>query len=184
MHQLVKDADARMHKSIESFKVEMNKLRTGRAHPSILDQVRVDYYGTMMPINQVATVNAVDGRTLTVSPWEKKMITAVEKAIINSGLGLNPTTAGDIIRIPLPALNEERRKELIKIVKGEAENARVSIRTARRDANTVLKEMLKSKEITEDEEHRLMDDIQKLTDKFIADVEQLLVAKEADLMAI
>ncbi len=184
MSQVLKEAEARMRKSIDSFKTEIAKLRTGRAHPSILDHIRVDYYGTEMPLNQVASVNASDARTLTITPWEKNMVQAIEKAIMNSDLGLNPATAGLVIRVPMPPLNEERRKELIRVVRGEAETARVGIRNVRRDANNELKESLKSKTITEDEERRLNDQIQKLTDKFIAEVEQLLAAKEADLMAV
>lgn len=184
MHKAIKDADTRMRKCIEAYKSEIAKLRTGRAHPSILDHIRVDYYGSEMPINQVANINASDARTLTITPWEKKMVGAIEKAILNSDLGLNPATTGDIIRVPMPALNEERRRELIKVVRTEAESARVSIRNVRRDANTVLKDLLKKKEMTEDEERRLSDEVQKLTDKFIAEVDQLTAAKEADLMAI
>lgn len=184
MHKVIKDADTRMRKSIDSFKSEIAKLRTGRAHPSILDHVRVDYYGTEMPISQVANINATDARTLTISAWEKKMVPIIEKAILNSDLGLNPATTGDLIRVPMPALNEERRRDLIKVVKSEAEAARVSIRNVRRDANAELKELLKAKTITEDEERRLSDDVQKLTDKFVAEVDQLTTAKEADLMAI
>ena len=139
MHKVTKDAEVRMRKSIESFKTEIAKLRTGRAHPSILDHVRVDYYGSEMPINQVANITVSDARTLTITPWEKKMVPAIEKAILNSGLGLNPTTSGDLIRVPMPALNEERRRDLIKVVRTEGEAARVSIRNVRRDANTELK---------------------------------------------
>lgn len=184
MNKVVKDTDINMHKCIEAFKTEISKLRTGRAHPSILDHVRVDYYGAEMPINQVANINVSDARTLTVSPWEKSMVSPIEKAIMNAGLGLNPATTGDIIRIPLPALNEERRKELIKVVRAEAETARVSIRNWRRDANTTLKEMQKNKQITEDEERRLVDEIQKLTDKYVVEVDHILSAKEADLLSI
>lgn len=184
MHKVIKDAETRMRKSIESYKTEIAKLRTGRAHPSILDHIRVDYYGNEMPLNQVANVNATDARTLTITPWEKGMVQAIEKAILNSDLGLNPATAGTVIRVPMPPLNEERRKELIKVVRNEAEAARVSIRNVRRDANNELKEALKKKEMTEDEERRLTDDVQKLTDKFIAEVDQITAAKETDLMAI
>lgn len=184
MHKVTKDAEVRMRKSIESFKAEIAKLRTGRAHPSILDHVRIDYYGSEMPINQVANITVTDARTLTISPWERKMVPAIEKAILNSGLGLNPTTAGEVIRVPMPALNEERRRDLIKVVRTEGEAARVSIRNVRRDANTELKDMLKAKTITEDEERRLSDEVQKITDKLIAEVDQLLAAKETDLMAI
>ena len=184
MHAITKDADVRMRKCIDSFKIEISKLRTGRANPGILDHVRVDYYGNETPINQVANINVTDARTLTITPWEKKMVTAIEKAILNAGLGLNPVTAGEVIRVPMPALNEERRKELIKVVRTEAESARVSIRNVRRDANGVVKNLLKDKSITEDEERRLNDEVQKLTDKFITEVDQLLNAEEADLMAI
>ncbi len=184
MHKIIKDAEARMRKSIEAYKAEIAKLRTGRANPGILDQVRIDYYGTEMPINQVANINVTDARTLTISPWEKKMVPLIEKAIFNSGLGLNPTTTGDLIRVPMPALNEERRKELIKVVRNEAEVARVSIRNVRRDANGLLKELQKSKEITEDEERKHVDEVQKITDKCVAEVDQLTAAKETDLMAI
>ncbi len=184
MHTITKNADVKMRKSIESYKNEISKLRTGRANPAILEHIRIDYYGNEMPLNQVANINAQDARTLTITPWEKNMIPVIEKAILNSDLGLNPATAGTIIRVPLPPLNEERRKELIKVVRTEAETARVSIRNLRRDANTELKEMLKKKEITEDEERRVADEVQKITDKFVAEVDQLTTAKEADLMAI
>ena len=184
MHKVIVDAEARMKKSIESFKLDMSKLRTGRAHPSLLDHVRVDYYGTETPLSQVANISVSDARTLTITPWEKRMIPAIEKAIMTSDLGLNPATSGEVIRVPLPALTEERRKDLIKVLKNEAETARVSIRNARRDANNALKELLKKKEIAEDEERRLEDTVQKITDKHIAEVETLLSAKETDLMAI
>lgn len=184
MQKVLKDSEARMQKSIEAFKHEMSKLRTGRAHPSLLESIRVDYYGNETPLSQVANVTVGDARTLVITPWEKRMTPVIEKAIMASGLGLNPATAGEIIRVPLPALTEERRKDLIKVVRNEAENARVSIRNARRDANTVLKEALKKKEIAEDEERRMTDSVQKLTDKFIAEVDHLLAAKETDLMAI
>lgn len=184
MHNVLKDADVRMRKCIDAFKTEIAKLRTGRAHPSILDHVRVDYYGSEMPINQVANINVSDARTLTITPWEKNMVPIIEKAILNSDLGLNPATSGDIIRVPMPPLNEERRRELIKVVRQEAEGARVSIRNVRRDANAELKEMLKAKTMTEDEERRLSDDVQKLTDKFVAEVDQLTATKESELMAV
>jgi ribosome recycling factor len=184
MQKVKKDAEARMRKSIDSFKTEIAKLRTGRANPAILDHIRIDYYGSPMSINQVANVNALDARTLTITPWEKGMVQVIEKAIRESDLGLNPATSGDLIRVPMPALNEERRKELIKVVRTEAEAARVSIRNVRRDANAELKELLKSKQMTEDEERRMSDEVQKLTDKFVAEVDQLTTAKETDLMAI
>lgn len=182
--KIIKDAEARMRKTIDAFKVEISKLRTGRANPGILDHVRVDYYGSEMAINQVANITVSDARTLTITPWEKKMVQAIEKAIINSGLGLNPATTGDVIRVPMPALNEERRKELIKVLRNEAEAARVSVRNARRDANGELKENLKAKKITEDEERQHSDSVQKLTDKFVTEVDQLTATKETDLMAI
>lgn len=184
MHTIVKNVDAKMRKSIESFKIEIAKLRTGRANPGMLDHLRVDYHGNEMPLNQVASINTTDSRTLTITPWEKNMLSVIEKAIRDSDLGLNPATAGTVIRVPMPPLNEERRKELIKVVRTEAEAARVIIRNFRRDANNELKELLKKKEMTEDEERRHTDDVQKITNKFVAEVDQLTTAKEADLMAI
>jgi ribosome recycling factor len=184
MQRIIKEAETRMRKSIDAFKSEIAKLRTGRAHPSILDHIRVDYYGTEMPLNQVASVNVADARTLTITPWEKNMVQPIEKAILNSDLGLNPATTGTVIRVPMPALNEERRKELTRVVRNEAETARVSIRNVRRDANNELKELSKSKQITEDEERRLNDEVQKQTNKFIAEVDEILAAKETDLMAV
>jgi ribosome recycling factor len=184
MQQIMKDAETRMRKCIDSFKAEIAKLRTGRASPNILDHVRVDYYGSEVPLAQVTSIHVSDARTLTLTPWEKKMVPIIEKAILNADLGLNPVTTGDVIRVPMPALNEERRKELIKVVRSEAEGARVSIRNVRRDANTALKEMLKTKQITEDEEHRHTEHIQQLTDKLIKEVDQLTTAKETELMAI
>lgn len=181
---IIQDAEKRMQKGIEAFKQEIAKLRTGRAHPSLLEHIRVDYYGNLTPLNQVANVVVADARTLTITPWEKKMVQAIEKAIMTSDLGLNPATSGEIIRVPLPALTEERRKELIKVVRNESETARVSIRNVRRDANNAFKESLKKKEITEDEERRASDNIQKLTDKYIAEVDKLLAAKETELMSI
>lgn len=184
VHQVIQDSETRMRKCIDVFKQEIAKLRTGRAHPSLLEHLRVDYYGTDMPISQVANVTIGDARTLVVTPWEKRMTPAIEKAIMISGLGLNPATSGDIIRIPLPALTEERRKELIKIVRNEGETARVAIRNVRRDANTVLKELAKKKDIAEDEARREEENIQKLTDKYVVEVEQLLTTKEKELMSI
>lgn len=184
MQNLIKDAEMRMQKSVEAFKVDISKVRTGRAHPSLLDHVRVDYYGNETPISQVANITVGDSRTLVITPWEKKMIPLIEKAIMTSDLGLNPATTGELIRVPLPALTEERRRDLSKIVRAEAETARVSVRNVRRDANTALKEMLKKKEIAEDEEHKLADNIQKLTDKYSAEIDQLMSAKEAELMAV
>ncbi|EKD54648.1 MAG: hypothetical protein ACD_60C00060G0016 [uncultured bacterium] len=184
MQSTLKDAESRMRKSIDAFKHEMSKMRTGRAHPSLLEHVRVDYYGTQTPLSQVANITIGDARTLVITPWEKRMTSVIEKAIMTSDLGLNPSTSSEVIRVPLPALTEERRKDLIKVVRNEAENARVSIRNARRDANNFIKEASKKKEVAEDEERRMTDAVQKLTDKFIAEVEQLLAAKEKDLMVI
>ena len=179
-----KNAEARMGKSIEAFKHELHKIRTGRAHPAILDQVHVEYYGSMVPLSQVANLSLLDSRTISVQPWEKGMGPKIEKAIRESDLGLNPSAQGDLLRVPMPALTEERRKDLIKVVKHEAENARVAVRNIRRDANAHLKDLLKDKKISEDDERRAQDDIQKLTDRHIAEVDKLLHAKEADLMAI
>lgn len=184
MSNVLKDAEMRMQKGIESYKNDRSKVRTGRAHPSLLDHVRVDYYGTETPLSQIANISVGDARTLVITPWEKRMTQAIEKAIMTSDLGLNPSSTGELIRVPLPALTEERRKELTKVVRNEAEAARVSIRNARRDANNALKEQLKKKEIAEDEVHRLEETIQKLTDKYIAEVDHLLSAKETELMAI
>jgi ribosome recycling factor len=179
-----KSAEEKMHKSIEALKGDLGKVRTGRAHPGILDHVMVDYYGSPMPINQVANVTLVDSRTIGVTPWEKKMVGAVEKAIRDADLGLNPSSQGDLIRVPMPALTEERRKELIKVVRGEAENAKVAVRNIRRDGNGTLKDLLKDKSISEDDERRSQDDIQKLTDRYIAEIDKLLQTKETDLMAV
>lgn len=182
--EIIQDAGTRMGKSIDSLHTELAKIRTGRAHPSILDQVKVDYYGTDTPINQVANINIEDSRTLAVTPWEKPMVAAVEKAIMNSGLGLNPQSAGTVIRIPLPPLTEERRRDLVKIVKNEAENSRIAIRNIRRDANSDFKDLLKEKDISEDEAHQSEDSVQKLTDKYVAEVDEVLSKKEAELMEI
>ena len=182
--EIIKDAEIRMGKSIDSLHTELAKIRTGRAHPSILDQVKVDYYGTETPINQVANINIEDSRTLAVTPWEKPMVAAIEKAIMGSDLGLNPMSAGTVIRIPLPPLTEERRRDLVKLVKHEAENARIAIRNIRRDANSDFKDLLKEKEISEDESHQSEDSVQKLTDKHVAKVDEILTAKEAELMEI
>ena len=178
------DSETRMKKSIESLRVDMTKIRTGRASAGILDHVQVDYYGNSTPLSQVANVTISDSRTLMVTPWEKSMMAAIEKAILTSGLGLNPAASGSTIRVPMPPLTEERRKDLIKVVRHEGEQCRVSIRNVRRDANNQLKELVKSKSISEDEEHRTADVIQKLTDKHIAEVDALLVGKEKDLMVI
>jgi ribosome recycling factor len=182
--ELKKTTDARMNKTIDAFKTDLAKVRTGRAHPGLLDHVMVDYYGAQTPINQVAKITLIDARTIGVVPFEKKMIQAVDKAIRASDLGLNPATAGDTIRVPMPLLTEERRKELTKVVRHEAENARVAIRNLRRDANHALKEALKKKEVSENDERRAQDDVQKLTDQHIAAIDKLLQQKEAELMAV
>ena len=179
-----KTAEQKMHKSLEALKADLGKVRTGRAHTGILDHISVDYYGTPMAINQVANLTLLDARTIGISPWEKKMGAVIEKAIRDSDLGLNPSAQGDLIRVPMPALTEERRRELIKVVRAEGETAKVAVRNLRRDANHHLKEMLKQKTVSEDDERRAQDDIQKLTDKFIAEIDKALAAKEADLMAI
>ena len=182
--ELKKTTDVKMNKTIEAFKTDLAKVRTGRAHTGLLDHVMVDYYGNPTPINQVAKVTLLDARTIGVVPFEKKMIQAVDRAIRASDLGLNPVAAGETIRVPMPLLTEERRKELTKVVKHEAENARVAIRNLRRDANHGLKEALKKKEVSENDERRAQDDVQKLTDSHIASIDKLLQAKEAELMAV
>lgn len=179
-----KNAEQKMLKSIEAFKTELTKIRTGRAHPGILDQVQIDYYGSMVPISQVANVALLDARTISVQPWEKGMGAKIEKAIRESDLGLNPSTQGDLIRVPMPALTEERRRELTKVVKGAAEDAKVAVRNLRRDANEHAKRLLKDKEITEDEDRRSQDDVQKLTDKHIIEIDKLVQGKEAEIMAV
>lgn len=181
---IMKDAEIRMNKSIEALKSEMSKIRTGRAHTSLLDQITVSYYGTDTPLNQVANVTIEDARTLAVTPWEKNMVQDIEKAIMSSDLGLNPATSGLTIRIPLPPLTEERRKDMVKLVRNEAEAGRVAIRNIRRDANSDFKTLLKEKDISEDDERRAEELIQKLTDKKIAEIEKILEAKEADLMSV
>ncbi len=184
INEIRKDAKVRMHKSVESLQHELTKLRTGRAHPSLLDHIHVDYYGSSVPLNQVANITVTDSRTLSISPWEKRMVQAIEKAILTSDLGLNPATAGEVIRLPLPALSEERRRELVKVMRHEGEGARVAIRNIRRDANNHLKDLLRDKEIGEDQLHRAEEEIQKLTDEAIAEVDQLLDRKEEELMTI
>ncbi len=178
------DARQRMSKSVDALKQELSKIRTGRAHPSLLDHIRVDYYGTEVPLAQTANVHAEDARTLAVTPWERQMVPVIEKAIMTSDLGLNPNTAGTTIRIPLPALTEERRRDLVRVVRHETEGARVAIRNIRRDAIADFKELLKEKEISEDDARRGEDEIQKLTDQFVEKADQLLAAKEAELMEI
>jgi ribosome recycling factor len=179
-----KAAEQKMQKSVEALKADLGKVRTGRAHTGLLDHIQVDYYGTATPINQVANLSLLDARTIGVAPWDKKMANAIEKAIRDSDLGLNPATVGELVRVPMPALTEERRRDLIKVVRHEAENARVAVRNIRRDANTHLKELLKEKKVAEDDERRGQDDIQKLTDRYIAEIDKQLHAKEADLMAV
>jgi len=178
------DARSRMAKSIEAFRGELTKIRTGRAHPSLLDHIQVDYYGVPTPLNQAANVTIEDARTLAVTPFDKSMVKTIEKAILESDLGLNPNTAGTVMRIPLPPLTEERRRDLVKVVKNEAEQARVAVRNIRRDANGTLKELEKEKEITEDEMRRAEERIQKLTDEYVAEIEKLLAAKEEEMMAV
>ncbi len=182
--EILTDAETRMGKSVDSLRTELTKIRTGRAHPSLLDQIMVDYYGTDTPINQVANVTVEDSRTLAVAPWEKQMVAVVEKAIMNSGLGLNPSTAGNLIRIPMPPLTEERRRELVKVVKGDGENAKIAVRNIRRDANSDFKDLLKDKEISEDECRQAEDDVQKHTDKYVASVDEVVAVKEKELMEI
>jgi len=182
--ELKKNTEQKMQKSLEALKHDLAKVRTGRAHTGLLDHVQVDYYGTMMAINQVANVTLVDARTIGVQPWEKNMIGKVEKAIRDGDLGLNPATQGDLIRVPMPMLTEERRRELIKVVKHEGETAKVAVRNIRRDAIAHLKDALKKHEISEDDERRAADEVQKLTDKFVAEVDKQLAEKEKDLMAI
>jgi ribosome recycling factor len=182
--EIKKSAEQKMQKTVETLKTDLGKVRTGRAHAGLLDHIMVDYYGTQMPINQTANISLVDARTISVQPWEKKMIAVVEKAIRDSDLGLNPSAQGDVIRVPMPALTEERRRDLTKVVRHEAENGRVAVRNIRRDANTHLKEELKAKSISEDEERRAQEDVQKLTDRYISEVDKLLQAKEADLMVV
>jgi len=179
-----KNAEQRMHKSLEALKADLGKVRTGRAHTGLLDHVTVDYYGSQMPIPKVANVSMLDSRTLGVSPWEKKMLAAIEKAIRESDLGLNPASQGELVRVPMPALTEERRRDLVKVIKHEAENAKVAVRNLRRDANHALKELLKNKAVSEDEERRAQEDIQKLTDKHIADIDKMIAAKETELIAV
>ncbi len=181
---LKKTAEQKMQKSLEALKADLAKVRTGRAHTGILDHVMVDYYGNPTAINQIANVTLIDSRTIGVAPWEKKMVGAVERAIRDSDLGLNPASQGDLIRVPMPALTEERRRELIKVVKHEGEGAKVAIRNIRRDANAHFKDLLKDKEISEDDDRRAQDDIQKLTDRYVAEVDKMLQVKETELMAI
>jgi len=182
--EIKKTAEQKMGKSVESLKGELHKIRTGRAHPGILDQVHVDYYGSMVPIGQVANVSLLDARTISVQPWEKGMGAKIEKAIRESDLGLNPAAQGDLLRVPMPALTEERRKDLTKVVRHTGEEAKIAVRSIRRDANDHLKKLLKDKLVSEDEERRAQDEVQRLTDRTIAEIDRLVQAKEADVMAV
>jgi len=184
LEEIKKDAGVRMSKSVASLQQELTKIRTGRAHTSLLDHITVEYYGSQVPLNQVSNVGVEDSRTLTVSPWEKDMVKVIEKAILNSDLGLNPATAGTVIRVPLPPLTEERRKDMIRVVRNEAEGARVAVRNIRRDALQDIKDLLKEKMIGEDEERRAEGEIQEITDKHVADIDEVLAVKEAELMEI
>lgn len=184
INEIVKDARERMNKSVDALKSQMSKVRTGRAHPSLLDGIKVSYYGADTPLNQLANITVEDSRTLAITVFDKSTSGAVEKAILTSDLGLNPAAAGTVIRVPLPPLTEERRKELVKVVRSEAEQGRVAVRNIRRDANNDAKELLKEKEITEDDERKAQDDIQKVTDDAIKQIDQLLAAKEAELMEV
>ena len=179
-----KTAEQKMKKTLDALRNDLSKIRTGRAHTGLLDHVQVDYYGTPTPVPQLANVTLLDARTIGVTPWEKKLGPAIEKAIRDSDLGLNPATVGETVRVPMPALTEERRRDLIKVVHKEGETARVAVRNVRRDANHHLKELLKQKKVAEDEERRAQDDVQKLTDRYIAEIDKLLQVKEADLMAV
>jgi ribosome recycling factor len=179
-----KNTEQKMQKSIDTLKADLAKVRTGRAHAGILDHVQVDYYGTPTHISQVANITLIDARTIGVQPWEKKMIATVEKAIRESDLGLNPSTQGDIIRVPTPALTEERRKEMVKLCKSEAEDAKIAVRNIRRDANEGLKKLLKDKAISEDDERRAQDDVQKLTDKFVTEIDKLVAEKEKEVLTV
>jgi ribosome recycling factor len=184
INDVKKTAEQKMVKSVEALRHDLQKIRTGRAHTGLLDHIHVDYYGSQMPLSQVAGITLADARTIAVQPWEKKMIQVVEKAIRDSDLGVNPATSGDVIRIPMPAMTEERRRELTKVVHKEAEAARIAVRNIRRDANEHLKKLLKDKQCSEDDERHALVDLQKLTDRYIADIDQVMQAKEADLMAI
>ena len=182
--EIKSNAEQKMIRSVESFKGELHKIRTGRAHPGILDQVQVDYYGSQVPISQVANVTLLDARTISVQPWEKGMGAKIEKAIRESGLGLNPAAQGDLLRVPMPALTEERRRELTKVVRNTGEDSKIAVRNLRRDANDHAKKLLKDKEITEDDERRSLDELQKLTDRMIAEIDRLTAGKEAEIMAV
>ncbi|MDE2082899.1 MAG: ribosome recycling factor [Burkholderiales bacterium] len=182
--EIKKTAEQKMAKSVEAFKNELHKIRTGRAHPGLLDQVNVDYYGSMVPISQVANVTLLDARTISVQPWEKGMAAKIEKAIRESDLGLNPASQGELLRVPMPALTEERRKELTKVVRHAGEEAKIAVRAVRRDANEHLKKLLKDKAVTEDEERRAQDEVQRLTDRTSAEIDRLVQGKEAEVLAV
>ena len=182
--EVKQNTEQKMVKSVESLKANLAKVRTGRAHPGILDHIQVDYYGSPTPITQVANITLIDARTIGVTPWEKKMASTIEKAIRDSDLGLNPSTTGELVRVPMPSLTEERRRDLIKVVRGEGEDAKVAVRNVRRDANAELKALLKDKQVAEDDERRAQDDVQKLTDRFIAEIDKALQVKEAELLAV
>ena len=182
--ELRKSTEDRMKKSLDSLKADLQKIRTGRAHTGLLDHIQVDYYGSMVPLSQVANVTLIDSRTIGVQPWEKKMIPVVEKSIRDADLGLNPATSGEVVRVPMPALTEERRKELIKVVRHEGESAKVAVRNLRRDANSALKDAVKAKTISEDDDRRAEDDVQKLTDRYVAEIDKLLATKEAELLQV
>jgi len=184
LNEIKKEAGERMAKSVAALKQELTKLRTGRAHTSLLDHITVEYYGAQVPLNQVANVGVEDSRTLTVTPWERNMVAVIEKAIMTSDLGLNPASAGTVIRVPLPALTEERRKDMIRVVRNEAESGRIAVRNIRRDAISDVKDLLKEKMIGEDEERRGEDEIQVITDKYIAEIDKLLAVKEAELLEV
>jgi len=184
INEIIKDAEVRMQKSIDSLKGELAKVRTGRAHPSLLEHIMVDYYGSDTPLSQVASIGVEDARTLTITPWERPMVQAIEKAIMKSDLGLNPNSAGAVIRVPMPQLTEERRRDLVKVVRNEGENGKIAIRNIRRDANSDFKSLEKEKEISEDQERKAQDDIQKLTDKYVKEVDNLVDVKEKDLMKV
>ena len=182
--EIRKSTEQKMQKSLDAFKNDLSKVRTGRAHVGLLDHVQVDYYGTPMPLSQTANVTLIDARTIGVTPWEKKMVPVIEKAIRESDLGLNPSTQGEVIRVPMPALTEQRRRELVKVIKGEGEDARVAVRNLRRDANEQVKRLLKDKAVSEDDDRRAQDDVQKLTDRFTGEIDKLLTVKEAEIMAV
>ncbi|HEX7156713.1 MAG TPA: ribosome recycling factor [Burkholderiaceae bacterium] len=182
--EIRKTTEQKMLKSIEALRADLTKVRTGRAHTGLLDHIHVDYYGSMVPLSQVANLGLADARTITVQPWEKKMLAVIDKAIRESDLGLNPAAQGDQLRVPMPALTEERRRELTKVVRHEGENARIAVRNLRRDANHHLKELLKKKDMSEDDERRAQDDVQKLTDRFIADIDRMVAEKEKEIMTV